>query len=448
MIRRPTWLLIHRYIGLVMAFFLLVSGLTGSLLAFYDELDAAVNAQIMTVTPPSPDAQPLDPVLLREQIQARYPAALVYWVTLALEPGHTWTYFLEGLADPDTGEHVDVENDTLFVNPYTGEVLGARKWGDLTQGLTNLMPFIYLLHYSLALGTVGEYLFGIVALLWTLDCFVGAYLTFPASARAHGNALNSQIPSSWNYPKKHWFARWWQSWTVRWKRGNYKVNFDLHRAGGLWPWAMLLVLAWSSVGFNLMEVYKPVMGVFFTGQTRTEHIPDLAKHQPTPPIPWTQALEIGQGLMETEARRQEFDVLTARALSYDPEKGLYRYSVKSDRDIADHGGATSIWFDATTGNQRAIYLPTGAASGDTVSNWLFALHMAAVGGVAFQIFVSVTGVAVAMLSITGIVIWWKKRTSRQRHHIRQTTTSSLQPSHPSHPSIEWESSVARKQSLL
>lgn len=41
------------------------------------------------------------------------------------------------------------------------------------------MPFVYRLHYSLALDTIGTYAFGIIALLWTLDCFIGAYLTLP-----------------------------------------------------------------------------------------------------------------------------------------------------------------------------------------------------------------------------------------------------------------------------
>ncbi|GJL55335.1 MAG: peptidase [Nitrospirales bacterium] len=432
MIHRPAWVLIHRYIGLVMALFLLVSGLTGSLLAFYDELDTAVNAEVMTVTPPSPQAQPLDPLLVREQVQAAHPEGLVHWVNLNHQPDHARTYFLDSRIDPATGKPFDLEYDTLFVNPYTGEILGARMWGDITQGMTNLMPFLYRLHYALALGTVGEYVFGIVALLWTVDCFIGAYLTFPARARSQSTPHGIQASAAPRRQRHSWIMRWWPSWTMRWKSNRYKVNFDLHRAGGLWPWAMLLILAWSSVGFNLQEVYKPVMGLFFTGQTRVEHVPTLDKPQPEPGIPWAQALEIGQGLMAKEAARKEFNVHEARSLSYDPGKGLYRYSVNSGRDLAEWGG-TSVWFDANTGVQRALYLPTGEASGDTVSAWLFALHMAAIWGMPFQIFMSMMGITVAVLSVTGVVIWWKKYTARQQHRIRQKKTSaSLPTSHPNH----------------
>jgi uncharacterized iron-regulated membrane protein len=211
---------------------------------------------------------------------------------------------------------------------------------------------------------------------------------------------------------KNGFAHWWPSWKVCWSGGAYKVNFDLHRAGGLWPWAMLLVLAWSSVAFNLTEVYNPVMRGVFAHQPTEESIPKLARPQPEPDIGWEKAREIGRRLLQTEVQAKGFTVLEEQALSYDPHKALYRYRVKSDRDIREHEGSTSIWFDAHNGEQRAAYLPTGEASGDTAGNWLFALHMAALWGLPFKVFICALGLAVAMLSVTGVVIWWRKRASR------------------------------------
>ncbi|WP_325052205.1 PepSY domain-containing protein [Sinorhizobium meliloti] len=67
--------------------------------------------------------------------------------------------------------------------------------------------------------------------------------------------------------------------------GPHKFSFDLHRAGGLWVWAMLFVLAWSSVSFNLKEVYNPVTKAPLPTQAATrfrEHAPRLAepRYQP------------------------------------------------------------------------------------------------------------------------------------------------------------------------
>ncbi|MFB8830300.1 PepSY domain-containing protein [Azotobacter sp. CWF10] len=60
-IDRPLLVLIHRYVGLTMAGFLLVAGLTGSLLAWNEELEAVLSPALFRVAPPGPEARPLDP---------------------------------------------------------------------------------------------------------------------------------------------------------------------------------------------------------------------------------------------------------------------------------------------------------------------------------------------------------------------------------------------------
>lgn len=48
---RKIFILIHRYVDLVMAVFLVVAGLTGSLITFYHELDTAINPSLMKAEP-------------------------------------------------------------------------------------------------------------------------------------------------------------------------------------------------------------------------------------------------------------------------------------------------------------------------------------------------------------------------------------------------------------
>ncbi|WP_373510462.1 PepSY-associated TM helix domain-containing protein, partial [Thiocapsa sp.] len=211
-------------------------------------------------------------------------------------------------------------------------------------------------------------------------------------------------------PQRGWWARWRPAWAVRWRGGVYKVNYDLHRAGGLWPWAMLFVLAWSSVAFNLKDVYNPVMRTLFHTQPEVaESIPTLDADVPEPAMGWREGLEWGRTWMAVVAGEKGFTVTAEDAFSYDPHRGLFRYRVQSDRDVADTWGSTSLWFDAETGALRATHIPAGEAAGDTLTTWLLALHMAAVWGLPFKIFVTLVGVVVALLSVTGVVIWWRKR---------------------------------------
>lgn len=409
---RPVLVVLHRWVGLVLAGFLLLAGLTGALLVWNQELDAALNPTLFKADPPTADARPLDPLVLRERVQAQYPDAWVHYVSLRHTPGETLGFYIEGAVDPRTGVHAELPADQIFVHPYSGEILGGRRWGDITQGLTNLMPFIYRLHYSLALGTIGTWTFGVIALLWALDCVVGAWLTMP-SRRNPDRVLHP----------RGWGARWWPAWRVRWRASAAKVNFDLHRAGGLWPWALLFVIAWSSVSFNLhASVYRPVMAMMFDMQADLYQTPRrVQQDEPVPAMDWARALETGRAHAQALARDRGFALLGEDILNYDPHKGIYRLRLRTDRDRNTEWGLTPLFFDARTGELIGITLPTGAAAGDTITHWLQTLHTGHVWGLPYRVFLTVAGLVVAMLSVTGVVIYLRRwRARRQVGLVRGT----------------------------
>jgi hypothetical protein len=78
----------------------------------------------------------------------------------------------------------------------------------------------------------------VAALIWTLDCFIGFFLAFPPGRRDNPASVPQNV--------RRWWWRWKPSWLVRWNSSQHKVTFDLHRAGGLWLWPLLLVFAWSA----------------------------------------------------------------------------------------------------------------------------------------------------------------------------------------------------------
>ncbi|MDC1075238.1 PepSY domain-containing protein, partial [bacterium] len=80
---------LHRYVGLVMAGFLIIAGLTGALLVWYYELDALINPQWLQVEPPAAHSELLSPFALRDQVDAAYPDANVHWMMLAPPDTHS-----------------------------------------------------------------------------------------------------------------------------------------------------------------------------------------------------------------------------------------------------------------------------------------------------------------------------------------------------------------------
>ena len=141
----------------------------------------------------------------------------------------------------------------------------------------------------------GGLLFGIAALIWTFDCFVGFYLTLPRP-----------LPETASQESRSWWSRWWPSWKFFWRGKPYRINFSLHRAVGLWIWPLLLIFAISTVSFNLPQVYLPIMKKFFHMPDVAGDLPNLPAPIPDPALSWREAAAIGQKLAAEQAKLHGF----------------------------------------------------------------------------------------------------------------------------------------------
>lgn len=419
---RPIWVFLHRWVGLAITVPLIVVGLTGSLLAFLPELNHAFAPQLH----PPPRALPNLPI---GELAARGTALLPQGVLNSVYVGDLGTASL-WFAAPD-GSDIDLEHNELYLDPYSGAELGRTKNDGLPSSLDGLMSFIYELHYSLALGSFGYWTLGIVALLWTIDCFISFYLTLPARLQREPVTPRAEPARGRGY-----LRRWAPAWQVKRGASAFRLNFDLHRAGGLWVWMALLVYAWSSVYMNLHDpVYAPVTRFVLDYPATIWESPPRATPVGQPRIDWREAEEIGKRHMNALGGRQGFAIEYPIALSIDRERGIYIYVVRSSRDIKDRKGHTTVAFDADTGVLMSTRIPTGEHSGTTVTSWLNALHDAnvAILGLPYRIFVSVLGLVIVMLSVTGLVVWLKKRQARRasrRIRARGATPFNLEAINP------------------
>jgi uncharacterized iron-regulated membrane protein len=388
----------HRWTGLAMTAFLILVGVTGSLLAFRTGLERLINPYLFAVA--KPGEAPLDLATLAERAEAIAPQVRVgYFV---VERDQAMLSCVPRI-NPATGKQYEVNFNHIFLNPYTGEELGRRRDGDLSQGRINLMPFIYDLHSTLTMGSTGGLILGIVALVWTLDSFVGFYLTIPRG-------------------RHNFWLRWKYAWQVKWRASTSRVNLDLHRAAGLWLWLLVFIFAWSSVMLTLQKVYVPVTKALFDYRS-DEQIIDavlLPKPKYSPKLDWRAAQQVGERLMAEQAALHHFTVTRPYGLAYIPEFGVYTYAVRSSLDIRAHGWDTSLWLDGDTGALRDLSLPSGQHSGNTVSVWLWGLHYGDIRDfLPYRILVCIFGLILVMLSVTGVYIWWKKlnarRLTRTRH---------------------------------
>lgn len=383
-------MLAHRWAGLTIALFLVVAGLTGAVLPFEETLTFASRPDASRAAPPWPGARPLDGLTIAARVE-RATGSAVPFIDLTVPPDRV----VRLTVAPRPGG-LPLAYDTVWADPYTGAVRLTYRWGGVRDGVVNVVPFLYSLHYGLIAGPWGEWAFGVAALIWTIDCFVGLYLTFPVSRVPRRDG-----PS--------WLRRWLPGWRIRRARG-HKLTFDLHRAGGLWLWPLLFVFAWSGVALALPQVATPVMRVL--GAAPECGAPPLLSPLATPPIAAREALTRAIAALRSFGKARGFTIERPTYLFYDATTGDYTIYARTSLDLTDDRGGTGLRLDGRTGRALALLPPAGATRADAFVAWIEWLHMAQVFGLPWRVAVSAIGLFVTGLSVTGVMIWMRKRTAK------------------------------------
>lgn len=400
---RPILVLLHRWCGLFIALFLFTAGLTGAIISWDHELDEWLNPHLFDAQSAGPVQEPLQ---LADALEARDPRLQVSFMPLALEPGHALNIFVDPRVDPATGKAFELDFNQLGIDPVSGAVQGQREWGVISLSRENLLPFLYKLHYSLHIPDgfgleLGVLFFGIVAIVWFLDCFVALWLSFP-----------------------NWRS-WRKSFAFRWRQGGYKLNFDLHRSGGVWIWLLLLILAVTSVSMNLeRQVVRPLVELVspLTPSPFASRTPVTLDKQIVPQIDRREAIAIAAA----EAKRLGWQAPPG-GLFHSAEFGVYGVGFYAPGE--DHGdaglGNPWIYVDSRSGELAGAHVPGTGSAGDIFLQAQFPLHSGRIIGLPGRILVSLLGLAVAGLSLTGLVIWAKKRRSRVLAEQRSRATTQL-----------------------
>lgn len=407
---RPTLTFIHRWVGLFIAAFLFVSGVTGAVISWDHELDDVLNPHLMYAQ--SKEGPTLSALDLAGRIEARDPRVQVTYVPLAPEPGGTLAFGVAPKRNPATGKLFEPHYNQVFIDPVSGAEQGRREWGavwPITR--ETFVSFLYVFHYSLHIPQMwgidrwGIWLLGGVAILWTLDCFVGFYLTLPPRQKTlPGSADRRSGRSFW--------SRWKPAWMIKTSASAYRINFDIHRAFGLWLWGVLFTVAFTAFSLNLYsEVFYPLMskistvtpGPFDLRKPADLHAPIIATRS------YAQIIATAQG----EATRRGWQDPAGGAF-YAPAFGIY--GVAFHKPGGDHGtagvGPPYLYYDGKTGTLLGDSQPWVGTVADIFVQAQFPLHSGRILGVPGRILISLTGLVVAALSVTGVVIWWRKRQAR------------------------------------
>lgn len=480
----------HRYTGLVMALFLFLTSLTGMLLTFHKSLDDWFNRDYLLIdnelnsvaghlSSPSqlskqqPSHLTSDKQLpiteLYRSVQLHYPQANFSSLPLEETPEHRAVSFRVDRQRGNAKLQPSVDFQTVYVNPYTAEIIGTRNQNEWAW--RNTMNKIFWFHRNLLLGDIGQLILGFVALLWTINCFIGVYLTLPRAVKSNKTAKSYKAAKSKNQAgvnasrrkRSNYWKRWLSSWTIRRTKNIFKLSFDAHHALSLWLWVMMFVLAWSSVGFNLYTVYQPVMTAVFPDSTEDGIKKDRTSKK-NKPVKKEKQQQVAANAGKQAAiivTMSQIDQTKKTALKYannknvtiesfnifniDRQTGAQTIRFKTNLDTVGRGSSVTIrpskidmekvdssainsneklGTDQALSSQQLLNTQTEIKWGfeqstrDSVSMWLVYLHRGLVWGTPYKIFLAFVGLATAIVSATGVYLWWRGRKARLKKRAR------------------------------
>ena len=410
-----------------------MAGITGALLAFHDELDDMFNHKLAYID--KQNMPQLSIATLHDKVISTYPEYNFSSMPTSLEADKSAVFSVDRVRGQSAKNQPKAPFQEVYINPYNGDILGTRNKDEWSW--RNTMWKVFWLHRDLLLGDMGKLLLGLIALLWTINCFIGFYLTLPRTLKKSHETHRKTVKKRASFIK-----RWLPAWKIRRKTNTFKLNYDLHHAFGLWLWLMLFTIAWSSVGFNLKSVYQPVMQavVGFEGRQGKErekgraNKADQSSAQVIPAIA-PGSNETGSAALVNKAKVSKDNsiaYLTEQAniaaqnnrvtveqslgIRWVAEKGQWQMRFKTNKDIGTHGGASSITVNAVTGKVEKVNFGYQSSFGSKVDQWLSTLHMGnishGISHLLYQVFLALIGLAVAVLSATGVYLWYKGRQQR------------------------------------
>ncbi len=371
---RKVLLKLHLYISLVFGGFLVLAGLTGSLLVFGHELDEWLNADIMHVAAAGQRRPLLELISIADQASPFKSSASS--LVLPKTPQNVLIVRYKVHQHENMSGH-NHQLHEVMVNPYSGQVLGDRDRN------AALIPYITQLHYKLLADDIGKIIMGITALLTMILSITGIYLWWPK--------LN-KIKQAFVIKRNASFTRF---------------NYDLHKTVGIYTCIVLFCSGLSGVYFNLPQIFKPVVSFFSPLTELPKNIKSkTAGGEVIPPEAAIRSVEAAYPGIQVQ-----------RLTLPESADGSYLLNARQADEIRN-SGSTVLWVDQYSGKILLVRDPKQFAAGNAFINLQLPIHNGEILGMPGRLFLLAVGFAPLILMITGVIHWLKKRQAKRIHNLR------------------------------
>jgi len=357
----------HLIFGATAGLVILVMSATGALLAFQPQLLRFADRHLRIVTPPSADAARLGPDELFAKVVAQRPEVRPDGITLE--------------EDRTVAPTVSSGRETLYVNPYTGEVLGPP-----TPGMRGFFRSVTEWHRTL--GLQGE------------RRAIGRNLTGVGNFVFLGLALSGMVI---------WWPKTWTRTHLRpatvfqgGLRGKAR-DWNWHNVIGFWMWPVLLVLTSSGVvlSFNWANNLLYIM----TGsQVLNQGTPPPAsgdKPSPDPSAEVGAPKTLNELWQRAEAQSPGWHTMAMRVSSRAGEPVVF---TMQERDARTEFERSQLTLNRATGAVERWQPYAGLSAGRRLRTWFRFSHTGEMEGIIGQFLAFLACVGGTFLVYTGFAL--------------------------------------------
>lgn len=343
---RKVVLNIHLVLGLLVASFLVILGLTGAVLAFEPEIDRAQHHETSYVRP---GGRVLSLAEIASAIARKYPAEPI----VAYLPSES----------PGIASQVILSRGIVSVNQYTGEVLGVRSRGQSFLGV------VRALHVRLAMGDLGRSVIKWSSLGTLLSLLSGMFLWWPIK--------RMRVGGRW------WSARFW---------------YDLHSSIGFFSLIPGLLLAGTGVVLGFETPIAELMGKMSVREIKTQicngespqdkrHLsPDEAVEIATAQIP---------GTVPYRVQMPRYG-------------GLYVIALDNPQNRIT-GSQNSISLDPKTGRIVAARFASELTIAERIMATSQSIHTGTIWGFPSKTIAAIVSLILPLQALSGLLIWLRRK---------------------------------------
>lgn len=340
---------LHLAGGLGAGLFLLILGVSGAVLAYSDQIDAFLHPSIFKV---APHAQPLPLTQLAASASAvLQPGYVIRDYVPSVKPDRSYWF----AAYP--GHHRLPRQ--VFVNQYTGEVLGNLS----VVRFTIIMKTLHTIPIVMGISSV--------ILMFLAPS--GLYLWWPLKRIGIDTSANFR-----------------------------RLSFDLHNSLGFFSSLFLFVFA-STGAYMAFESWTVPLTIAITRSKPMQRT--------FVSLPKTGVQSISADLACSIAKNALPGASILWVSIPHERRAAYIVKMRFPEDHSDNGGSV-VWIDQFSGKTLNVVSTRNTLLAQRFANLARALHTGALGGGTGRLVAALVSLTLPLQAITGAWLWWTKRRSK------------------------------------